>query len=111
MPEAAGGEFVVDRFRGLVSRIAGTVSISGQAQRVFAEYGGKIAGSAGVTGRVQRWCRDLQQQSKRSKHPTETAAGSLSSSALRTGDDQPPKATNGTRQSREPAVLVQLDVA
>jgi hypothetical protein len=52
MPEAAGGEFVVDRFRGLVSRIAGTVSISGQAQRVFAEYGGKIAGSAGVTGRV-----------------------------------------------------------
>ena len=34
----------MNRLRGLVSRVAGGVSISGEAQRVFAEYGGKIAG-------------------------------------------------------------------
>jgi hypothetical protein len=111
MPKAAGGEFVVNRFRGLVSRIAGTVSISRETQRVLAEYSRKIVGIVGKTGWLQRWRRDLQQQSKRRKHPTETVAESLSSSALRTGDDQPPKATTGTRQGREPAVLVQLDVA
>jgi hypothetical protein len=111
IPEATGSELVMNRFRGLVGRIAGTVSISRQAQRVFAEYGGKIAGSVDLAGRLQRWCRDLQQQSERSKQPTETAAESLSLSAQRTGDDQPPKATNSTRQSREPAVPVQLNVA
>ena len=104
MPETARGEFVVYRFRGLVRRVARGVSISGQAQRVFAEYSGKIAGTVGETGRLQRRCRDLQQQSERGKHPAEAVTESFSP-ALRTGDDQPPKATNGTQQRREPVLV------
>jgi hypothetical protein len=85
MPETAGGGFVVSRFRGMVARVVGHASIPGEAQRVLVECGGKIAGVVGETelaGRVQvRYC-DLQQQSDRSKHSTETTAGPVGLSAL-----------------------------
>jgi hypothetical protein len=45
MPETAGGEFVMDRFGGLVTRaVRGSTSISREAQRMLVECGGKIAG-------------------------------------------------------------------
>jgi hypothetical protein len=59
---------------------------------------GKIAGVVGEAGqarRVQGRYRDLQQQSDRRKRSAETPARSRGSSALQTGDGQPPKWVNG----------------
>jgi hypothetical protein len=78
MPETAGGEFVMNRSRGLVTRAVGGASISREAQRMLVECGGKIAAIVGGTegaGRVQNRYRDLQKQSDRGKHPTETPPG------------------------------------
>jgi len=92
MPETAGGEFVMNRFGGLVTWAVGGASISREAQRMLVYCSGKIAGVVGEAGqarRVQGRYRDLQQQSDRGKRSAETPARSRRSSALRTGDGQP----------------------
>ena len=78
MPETAGGEFVMDRFRGLVSRVVGSASIAREAQRVLVECREEIVRLVDETERakrVQARYRDLQQQRDRGNHPTETASG------------------------------------
>src|SRR6516225_10237821 len=103
MPETAGGEFVMDRFRGLVSRVVGSASIAREAKHVLIECGGqivKLVDEAERTKRVQGRHRDLQQQSDCGKHPTETARGSAGLSAPRSGDNSLPKqvANSGAQQ-------------
>jgi len=64
MPEAAEGGVVVNRFRSLVSRVVGGVSIPGEAQRMLVECRRKIAAVVGETkrgARMQNRDRDLHQ--------------------------------------------------
>src|SRR6202045_3395289 len=124
MPEAAEGGVVVNRFRSLVSRVVGGVSIPREAQRMLVERCRKIAavvGGAQRAGPVQgRYRDDLQQQSHRGKQRTETPAGPAGPSALRLSPqpyghiEQAPPETGGKRRhgaSLEPDARVPSNLA
>ena len=85
LPATARCEVVANRFRGSITRVVGSASIARKAQRVLVVRARKIAGPVIETeraGTVQGWYRDLEQQSDRGKHSTETAAGSVGDSEM-----------------------------